>query len=314
MTTREPDDSSLSMSISFDPRNFLWDMALDLKLVIGFVIVTLAFIYVPFINETIIRSVLGLVVVLFIPGYSLISALFPDTNIIDGLERAVLSFGLSFAISPLVALGLNFTPWGIRLDPIVMCLTILTLACVLVANKRRHDVAENERFSVDFVKLYGQIKSEALKGDKTQLDKVLTVILFVSIVLSIAIVAYVTVTPNQGQTFTEFYILGSDGLAYYYPTNFTLGIPQPIIVGVVNNEYRTMNYDLVVDFNNSINSPPLYSGQFTLANNQTWEKTISLQPDQTGNNMEMEFLLYANGNMTAPYRELHIWVNVTASS
>jgi uncharacterized membrane protein len=27
--------------------------------------------------------------------------------------------------------------------------------------------------------------------------------------------------------------------------------------------------------------------------------------------MEIRFLLYADGNMTAPYRDLHLWVTVT---
>ncbi|HTX44109.1 MAG TPA: DUF1616 domain-containing protein, partial [Methanocella sp.] len=261
---------------------------------------------------TIVRSALGLVMVLFIPGYALIAALFPGKKDIDGIERAALSFGLSIAVSPLIGLGLNYTPWGIRLDPIVVCLTIFTLICVLIANKRRHGLPAEERFRVDFAGIYRQLKGEVLGEDRTRLDKVLTVILIASILLSVATLAYVVAVPKQGEKFTEFYILGPEGKADAYPTRFNLGDSKPVIVGIVNHEYRNVTYDLVVALNDTARVTGLHSEQVVLADNQTWEKPIDLVPDRPGTNMEMEFLLYADGNMTAPYRECHLWVNVTS--
>jgi uncharacterized membrane protein len=313
MATKKMDDLPGSTNVDLNPLPYVMDMALDLKLIIGFVIVTLAFIYVPVINGTIIRSALGLVMVLFVPGYALIAALFPGKKDIDGIERAALSFGLSIAVSPLIGLGLNYTPWGIRLDPIVVCLTIFTLACVLMANKRRHGLPKEERFNVDFVGIYKQFKGEVLAGDKTRLDKVLTVILIASILLSVAALAYVIVVPKHGETFTEFYILGPDGKADKYPTRFNMGDSKPVIVGIVNHEYRNVTYDLVIALNDSASVTNLHSEQLTLGDNQTWEKPIDLRPDRAGTNMKMEFLLYADGNMTAPYRECHLWVNVTGT-
>jgi uncharacterized membrane protein len=298
------------MRFDFNPQSFVLDMAADLKLIVGFVIVTLAFIYVPVINETVVRSALGLVMVLFVPGYALIAALFPGKKDIDGIERAALSFGLSIAVSPLIGLGLNYTPWGIRLDPIVVCLTIFTLACALVANKRRHELPEGERFSIDFAGVYRQARGEVFAEDKTQLDKILTVVLIISILLSVATLAYVIVVPKHGETFTEFYILGPDGKADQYPTKYTLGDQKPVIVGVVNHEYRNVTYDLVVALNDSVTVSQLYSGQLMLEDNQTWEERLDLKPDRAGTNMKLEFLLFADGNMTAPYRECHLWVNV----
>lgn len=304
-------DTSDRTNVELNPGEFILDMALDLKLIIGFTLATLVFIYAPLLNETIIRSALGLVMVLFVPGYALIAALFPNKKDIDGIERAALSFGLSIAVAPLIGLGLNYTPWGIRLDPIVVCLTVFTLACSLVANKRRHELNAEERFSIDFEKAYKDVKGEIF-ADKTSLDKVLTVILVISIVLSICMVAYVIMVPKQGEKFTEFYILGPGGKADNYPTRYALGDQKPVIVGVVNHEYRNITYDLVVALNDSVTVSKLYSEQLTLEDNKTWEKKIDLKPDRAGTNMKMEFLLYADGNMTAPYRECHLWVNVTA--
>jgi uncharacterized membrane protein len=124
-------------------------------------------------------------------------------------------------------------------------------------------------------------------------------------------VAYVVAVPKQGEKFTEFYLLGPGGKADNYPTNFHLGDTKPVIVGIADHEYRNVTYDLVVRLNDSVRATQLYSEQMTLADNQTLEKHINLTPDRSGTNMMMEFLLYADGNMTAPYRELHLWVNVT---
>jgi uncharacterized membrane protein len=314
MSTKNADMFPDETTVDLNPADFIKDMALDLKLILGFVFVTLVFIYVPIINETIIRSALGLVMVLFVPGYALIAALFPGKKDIDGIERAALSFGLSIAVTPLIGLGLNYTPWGIRLDPIVVCLTIFTSICVLVANKRRHELPGEERFSIDFGNIYGQFRAEVFGEDRDRLDKALTVILVASILLSVIVLAYVVVVPKHGETFTEFYILGPGGKADNYPTNFKLGDSKPVITGIVNHEYRNVTYDMVVNLNDSESVTKLYSDRMTLSDNQTLEKTIYVRPDRIGTNMKMEFLLYADGNMTAPYRELHLWVNVTRAS
>jgi uncharacterized membrane protein len=106
-------------------------------------------IYVPYLNESPLRIIFALPVVLFIPGYALIAALFPGKEEIDTLERVALSFGLSIAVVPLIGLALNYTPWGIRLDPIVLSLSIFTVMMVLVAHYRRALLAPDRHCSSD---------------------------------------------------------------------------------------------------------------------------------------------------------------------
>src|SRR5665648_1005599 len=93
----------------------------DLRVVCALTILTIIFVLVPGINHGPVRVVLGLFMVLFLPGYSLIAALFPAKDDLDGIERFALSVGLSIAVVPLMGLALNFTPFGIRLVPI-LCL------------------------------------------------------------------------------------------------------------------------------------------------------------------------------------------------
>ncbi len=85
------------------------------------------------------RYIFGSIFVLFLPGYSLIEALYPKPESLQPLERLALSIGLSLAIVPLVGLVLNYTPWGIRLTPIVFSLTILTILLSLYSSYKKYN-------------------------------------------------------------------------------------------------------------------------------------------------------------------------------
>ena len=59
----------------------------DLLFVVGFVILTDIFILIPVLNESFVRVVLGLLLLLFLPGYALIALLFPTKTGLEGIER-----------------------------------------------------------------------------------------------------------------------------------------------------------------------------------------------------------------------------------
>ena len=84
------------------------------------------------------RWILGSIFVLFLPGYVTVQALFSGRRELDDIERFALSVGLSLAITPLMGLLLNYTPWGIRLDPIVLSLSIFTLDMAIIGTIRRY--------------------------------------------------------------------------------------------------------------------------------------------------------------------------------
>jgi hypothetical protein len=91
------------------------------------------------------RSALGIVFILFLPGYTFIKMLFPSkvpiktsTENMDTIERVALSVGMSLALVPIVGLILNYTPWGIRLTPITLSLLALTVVFATAAILREH--------------------------------------------------------------------------------------------------------------------------------------------------------------------------------
>ena len=91
-----------------------------------------------------IRYVLGVLFILFLPGYSLVKALFP-TREIDYLERTVLSMGISISLVPVVVMILNYTPWGIRLIPVSLFLLILTTTFTVIALIREFSLVRNQK-------------------------------------------------------------------------------------------------------------------------------------------------------------------------
>jgi putative Mn2+ efflux pump MntP len=105
-----------------------------------------------------IRIALGTIFIFWLPGYTITKALFPqrmpviiksDTKNLDNIERIALSLGISIAIVPIVGLLLNYTPWGIRLTPIVLSLLALALIFATVAIVREYKLqTETKHYNV----------------------------------------------------------------------------------------------------------------------------------------------------------------------
>ncbi|MGB4421655.1 MAG: DUF1616 domain-containing protein [Methanosarcina flavescens] len=282
----------------------------DLLIVIGLVLLTDIFVLAPGLNETILRNVLGLPLVLFLPGYTLIAALFPAKSDLDGIERTALSFGLSIAIVPLIGLVLNYTPFGIRLLPVLVCLSIFIFIMCWLAYIRRASLPETEAFEISFSAAALSLKNEILEKPESKLDRALTIILILSILMSVATLEYVILTPKEGEHFTEFYVLGPQGIADNYTTDYTLGQSGTMIVGIVNHEYRPVNYTMQVKLENQLLPLPENLQHITLDHNETWEETVTFTPPLVGQNMKLEFLLFNETDKTTPYRDLHLWINV----
>ncbi len=251
------------------------------------------------------RILFSLAFILFFPGYTLITALFPAKGRLEGVERLALSFGLSLAVVPLIGLVLNFTPWGIRFVPILLSLLVFILIMCTVALYRRSRLLPQERFTVNFA---GPLYAFAVDwAGKKIWDRVLVVLLLAAIAATIGTVVYAVGTPRASEKFTEFYILGPGGKATDYPRQMILGTSAGVIAGVVNHEGDNVTYRIEIDMNGQ---PIGQIDNIALADEGKWEQPVSFNATVVGANQSVEFLLFRDSNATA-YRNLHLWLDVT---
>ena len=245
------------------------------------------------------RIILGLPFLLFFPGYTLLAALFTKREGMGNIERVALSFGLSIAVVPLIGLILNYTRWGIRLEPVLYSVASFILITSIIAWLRRSRLPEPERFGVDF-----QMRLPGWGGGAW--DRVLSVILALTILGALGTLGYAIASPKVGERFTEFYIEGLEGKAIDYPKELALGEKGKVIVGIINREHETVTYrvEVVIDGvkNNGV-------GPVTLDHDGKWEKIVGFTPDKAGDNQKVEFLLYRQGQNEV-YQRLHLWVDV----
>ncbi len=282
----------------------------DLLLVAGLVLLTDIVALTPGLNESLILNVLGVLMVLFFPGYALAAALFPGKSDLDGVERTTLSVGLSIVIVTLIGLFLNYTYWGITLISLLVSLSDITLLICGVAYYQRKQLPEEEAFTLPFRAAALDLKDEILKKPETKPDKILMVLLILSILTSLGTLTYVIASPKEKEHFTEFYLLGPEGMASDYPTEYVIGENGTVIIGIVNNEYRTVNYRLEVRLDNESLPLPGDLRQVSLGHEVAWERPLTITPTAEGTDMKLEFLLFNDTEKEVPYRNLHLWINV----
>jgi uncharacterized membrane protein len=293
-------------------------------------ITAMAAIYLPALNESPLRIVLTLPAILFIPGYCLIAALFPKKDDIGLVERIMLSIGFSIAIVPLIGLGLNFTSWGIRLDPIVVSLTLFSGVMIIAAFYSRVVIPSRERFRMPIHAFADRIRRESVTPRESRIDRFLNVVLTILILVAVITTVYVVVVPKEGERFTEFYLLNENRTAADYPAQIITGRTYPLYIGVGNQENRDMAYTietwmLRTKFDNVTNTSRIIAMDsnnylsFVLANNETTIIPYNLSVGKTGYN-EVEFLLFnetvpgfeetGRDRINASYRNLHLWLTV----
>ena len=297
--------------------------------------------------EGTVRIILGLPFILFIPGYVLIFALFPTRKTdkgIDTIERIALSFGLSIAIVPLIGLGLNYTPWGIRLQPILLAVFIFIIGVGSIAIYRWTKTNTSERFTIAL--------DVSLPKAERRIDKALILILGVAIIIAVTSLIYVVVVPKTGEKFTELYLLNTERRADNYPTNLTVGEEASVIVGIANHEYQPITYTIemwlinqtIVYSNSTQNNETLYTHAWfmdsvtTVMLNHTsvdieaawepqWEYNYTFNISQKGKDLKLAFLLFTTPTdtynhdidykdsiaekITNAYRETHLFVTVS---
>lgn len=277
------------------------------------------------------RFVLGILLALFLPGYQLVSILFPEAPSDDDpgktlLGRSVLAIALSVVIVPLVAISLQYSGVGIRRIPVAVALAGVTALLGAGAAARRYRLPPTQRFVLD-TEFPDPRSMTRWLGGADRITRVLTGLLIISLLTATAGAAYYAVDPGGEKATTEFYLLSQnrtgDYVASGYPSELTSDEPQTIGVGIANHEGHTTEYTVVVSVQRMtersraatvVERHNLSRFNQTLQNEEEILVPVSISVPIKGQNLRLHFALYNQTIATgSPYRETYLWVNATAS-
>lgn len=309
------------------------DHAVAIALVVG-TIVTMSF---PGLRETPVRIPFAFLLVLFLPGYTLVAALFPEGSNSSGefsqpvsggigaIERVVLSVALSIAIVVIVGGLLALSPVGFVFWGVLSVLSGLTIGATILAAYRRARLRPEERYQDPFDSIDEVVPSVPAKSP---IDTAVSVLLIVSVLVVGGIIVSDAVTPSQTAS-TDLFLLAPNSTgppeATKYPTELVHGEPQPVIVGATNHGEKPANYTVLVVLQriDRANGTVTITAQTRLdrfalrvRSNKTVHERREVVPTMVGSHLRLAFLLYRTQPPTNPslenaYREVHLFVNVT---
>ena len=113
----------------------------------------------------VLRLLISIPFLMFLPGYALISAFWPRKNELDErgegadvIERIGLSVGLSVAIVAVIGIGLSITGMGVRLSTILWSIWGFIMIFISIAFIARKGIPEEDRYQLDIISFLKQIK------------------------------------------------------------------------------------------------------------------------------------------------------------
>ena len=250
------------------------------------------------------RVVLGAPVVLFVPGYVLVAALFPRRGRLSPVELAALSVGLSIALIPLLGLALQFTPYGLASESIVGVLALWAWGGCAAAWLRRRRLPAEDRAGLSLTAARAWLRRPEATGDLAAAGVAL-----VAVVLALGFASWRLLQPTPVQPFTEFYILGPGGRIDDYPTTLWVGETGEVIAGIVNREGDAQTYSVRALLGDEEVGG---AGPVTLGDQEGWESLLTLTPSRASGTLPLEFRLFRDSG-GSPYQTIRLYVNVRES-
>jgi len=194
-----------------------------------------------------------------------------------------------------------------------------------------------------------EILNKLRKMYSTLINRMSILILFITFLIIISSIFLIIFIPKELDSFSEFYLLGKDGVADNYPTNLKSGKNATIKIGIVNHENKKINYFIelwlinqtVIHNEKTNRNESIYHEMYfidkinvtlesvPINNNENWETqweiNYTFNINKTGK-YKLVFLLYkdqtevykydkdysylAKTKISNSYKDLFIWINI----
>ena len=232
-------------------------------------------------DNPVISTLLALPMVLALPGYAVVTALFPR-RVMGRVEQVVLSLGLSLAIAVLGGFALNWTSSGLRSSSWAMLLSGITIGGCIVGLARQHG-----HLMPDIEGLRTEHLGVGLTWRQVLLGGLAMVIVGGALTLSTMGAAQ----QQRAQRFTQLWILPASGAQ----------AKSAVHIGIRNMEQATVTYslDLTVDGKVATVWPAI-----PLRPDEQWEATFALPASDQTAARRVEAVLYRADMPHAVYRHV----------
>ncbi|MFO7927755.1 DUF1616 domain-containing protein [Natronomonas sp.] len=292
---------------------------------------------VPGLVPPFVRIGLGIVFVLFAPGYAFVSLLLPARTTseygrpwqLTTVERLLLAVGLSGVIVPLLGYAHHYTAGRIDGTSMVLSVGSVTLVLTALAWGRRRLVTR--QFGVDPSGTIDRVR-QFLVVPQRRRETVLNAVIVLGIVVAAATIGVTAATNGNGERYTEFYLLSGDpatetAIADGYPVEVASGGSAEVVVGIANHEREPIAYTVVVQLqriDRTGDDPAvterveLDTFEVAVESGETEERSHAIEPTLEGESLRVTYLLYTETPPEEPsaenaYRSTHAWIDVTPS-
>lgn len=234
----------------------------------------------------VLRVLIGLPLVLILPGYALLNAVSPQWPE-RSVERITIGVGVSLAFTALVGMVLHLSPWGLSAATWGITLGSVTVIAGLIAKiRRKHVVTEGKTSPIQPYR--GVLRA-------LQWTHVATFALGAAVLIGAVMVARTGAEQPTGPGFTQLWML---------PSGQTIN--GAVRLGIANQERSQTVYRL-----------RLQSGEIMIREwpeirldvNGRWESTVELP--QVPLKQPVEALLYQQQAPDAVYRRVTLWPQAT---
>ncbi|MCJ7696086.1 MAG: DUF1616 domain-containing protein [Anaerolineales bacterium] len=191
-------------------------------------------------NLQMITITLGLLVVGYIPGTLSIQLLFRQANILHKSERQILSVVLSILLVTTLSLLLNLFPQGLRPNIIylsVWFLIVLLLTINLLFDKYRPIPVRSSQKNVSpfFGWAPDNLPERRLLGHFT---------VIVVAVLSLTLLMYLTISAENAESYSEFFVLDNSGGANPGLLELQVDRTNEFVLGISNQTGLEQQYSI----------------------------------------------------------------------
>lgn len=299
-------------------------LAADLSAVVVSVVLVAGVAFTPLGELRALAVVIGLPFVLLVPGYALVSAVFPragelsprsapETSWLARLGVSVAGSGIAVTV---VAGVLEFTIWGFGRTAVVVGLSVFSAAATAIAWYRRRRVPTVDQAGIGFDSVRSSARAAVL--GRSAVSVALTVLVILAAAGAIGVVA--DESTSDGSV-VELYVLGQSEsgelAAGAYPSNVTVGEPITAGIGVGASESAFDGHVVARLERVTVEGDTVTVGEsrqlgridFRVSAGERTVRRHVVQPSMAGERLRMTYRLYRTGSDT-PLRQVHIWIAV----